>query len=470
MTTEIQRIAAGAAAHLARGMASTRWTPLPHQVPPDGDFKGWLLLAGRGAGKTDACAEYMVNHVKGPPCLSGPSPHWMGIIAPTLGDAATSCFSGPSGIRAHDPTASMVTTKGGTVVRWPNGSEAKLFGAHTEEETDRLRSGGNRCLFWLEELASWRYMEDAWAQMRFGLRVGPRPHWIGSTTPKTRPLIKKFHAGHYRGVVVTQGVSMYQNPHLDEDVRTALEEEYGGTMLGRQELLGLLIEEDENALWSRAVIDASRTSPRKVPILGRISVGVDPSGGAGEQGIVVVGKTKLRLAPLVLPDDIYPDGVPRPSTRPRHLGYVLDDRTVTMKPEGWGRAAVRAALDWEADEIFVEINYGGDMCVSTLNTAMQTEGVDIPVRTVRATRGKAIRAQPVSALSYGGAWSHAGTFESLEDQMTSWSPEANWSPDRLDGSVWNAHGLKLVSTASAGTGSFGGRAAKRTIAVPGRRV
>lgn len=328
----------------------------------------------------------------------------------------------------------------------------------------------SNCLFWLEEIAAWRYMQEAWNQMRFGLRIGPNPHWIGSTTPKTRPLIKKIHSGHYRGVVVTQGVSMYQNPHLDEDVRTALEEEYGGTMIGRQELLGLLIDEDENALWSRAVIDASRISARKVPNLGRISVGVDPSGGAGEQGIVVVGKSKERLSPLVLPDEVYPDGVPQPSIKPRHLGYVLDDRTVTMKPEGWGRAAVKAAVDWEADEIFVEINYGGDMCVSTIRSAMETMGVTIPIRTVRATRGKAIRAQPVSALSYGGAWLHAGTFEHLEDQMTTWSPEADWSPDRLDGSVWNAHGLRLVGTTPMGTGSFGAKAATRTIAPTGRRI
>lgn len=174
----------------ARTLTEPRWTPLSYQVPPPGDWYGWLLLAGRGAGKTDACAAYVHDHVYGPPCMPGPIPHWIGIIAPTLGDAATSCITGPSGLLKHSPEARMVTVAGGTVVRWPNGSEAKLFGANTEPDTERLRSGGNRCLAWLEEMAAWRYLDQAWAQMRFGLRTGPRPHWIASTTPKPRPLIK----------------------------------------------------------------------------------------------------------------------------------------------------------------------------------------------------------------------------------------------------------------------------------------
>lgn len=325
----------------------------------------------------------------------------------------------------------------------------------------------SNCLFWLEELAAWRYMEEAWAQMRFGLRVGPHPHWIGSTTPKTRPLIRRLNEGKVPGVVVTRG-SMYDNPHLRPEIRAALEEEYAGTPMGRQELLGLLIEEDENALWTRAVIDASRVPPTGVPDLGRISVGVDPSGGAGEQGIVVVGKSRAKLEPVRMPADALPEGTPKQILTPRYRGFVLADRTVHMKPEGWGRAAVRAAVEWDADEIFVEVNYGGDMCLSTIGSVLEAEGLSIPIRSVRATRGKAIRAQPVSALTFQGAWSHAGEFEELEDQMTSWTPESDWSPDRLDGSVWNAHGLKLVGPHLRGSGSFGGSMATKQI-LPSRR-
>lgn len=461
MSTYAQRLAQGAADQLRiYGEQAGRWSPLRHQIPPPPGFYGWLLMAGRGAGKTDACANYMVEHVKGPPCLPGPHPHWMGIIAPTLGDAATSCFSGPSGISAHDPSAKMINTTGGTVIRWPNGSEAKLFGAHTEEDTQRLRSGGNRCLQWLEELAAWRYLDMAWAQMRFGLRAGPRPHWIGSTTPKLRPLIKKLDADKIRNVVVSRA-AMYDNPHLPEDIRTALEEEYGGTELGRQELLGQLIDEVEGALWKHRILDAARVAADMVPDLSKISVGVDPSGGAGEQGIIVAGKSKIHLPPSEMPVD--PEIIIPSSTKPNYHGYVLDDRTVHLGPDGWGRAAVKAAVDWQADEILVETNYGGAMCVSTIRSAAEHMGISIPIRIVTATRGKAVRAQPVSAITSQGRWHHAGVFEELEDQMTTWTEDSGYSPDRLDAAVWDAWGLKLAHVASSGMGRLPGKAASQNI-------
>jgi phage terminase large subunit-like protein len=384
----------------------------------------------------------------------------MGIIAPTKEDAATSCFQGPSGISAHDPTARLVTKPGGTVVIWPNGSEAKLFGAYTEEDTERLRSGGNRCLQWLEELAAWRYLDLGWAQMRFGLRSGPRPHWIGSTTPKLRPLIKKLDRGDIGNVVISRA-AMYDNPHLPESIRQALEDEYGGTELGRQELLGQLIEEVEGALWKHSVIDAARVGPDGLPDLSRIVVGVDPSGGAGEQGIIVAGKSKLALPSTVMPGQ---SGFVVPvSPRPQVQGYVLDDRTVHTHPDGWGRAAVRAARDWDADEILVEVNYGGDMAMEVIRSAAEQLGLPIPIRKLTATRGKAVRAQPVSALTAQGRWHHAGTFEELEDQMCTWTEDLGWSPDRLDGAVWDAHGLKLAHLTGAGQGSSGAQAAQQNI-------
>lgn len=436
---------------------------MPHQIPPDPGFYGWILLAGRGAGKTDACARYMADHVKGPPCLSGPNPHWMGIIAPTQGDAATSCFSGPSGIRAHDPTAKMVTTVGGTVIRWPNGSEAKLFGANSEEDTNRLRSGGNRCLQWLEEMAAWRYLDATYAQMRFGLRSGPNPHWIGSTTPKPRALIKKFDKQEDPRIVVSRA-SMYDNPHLPEDIKQALLDTYAGTSLGAQELMGLIVDQVEGALWQRALLDAARVRPAEVPDLSRIVVGVDPSGGAGEQGIVVSGRSRDLWMPSVMPpqDGIVPV-VPRPQTQ----GYVLADVTCQLPPDGWGRRAVQAAVDHEADEILVETNYGGDMALSTVRSAADAMGIPIPVRKITATRGKVVRAQPVSALSSQGRWHLAGEFEELEDQLCTWTDDLDWSPDRLDAMVWDAHGLKLAGLKGAGTGSLGSAAAHRQVAGPG---
>lgn len=447
-TDDRAAIAQRAAAMLGARIETPRWTPLPHQIPPPGNWAGWALVAGRGAGKTDACASYIDAHVNGPPCLSGPVPHWIGIIAPTLGDAATSCFAGPSGIRTHSPGAKLTNGPGGLTVKWPNGSEAKLFGAHTPEDVERLRSGGNRCAVWAEELAAWRYLDAAWDHMRFGLRVGPRPHWVASTTPKPKPLIKRLVAGEERNAVVTTA-STYDNPHLEQHIRDALEETYGGTQLGQQELMGVLMDQDENALWTRSMLDAARVRAADMPDLVRIAVGVDPSGGAGEQGIVVVGKSGL-----ILPGD---------GGRPQHHGYVLDDRTCKLPPDGWGRRAVQAAVDWEADEILCETNYGGAMAVATIRTAADALGVNIPIRTVTATRGKAVRAQPVAALTAQGRWHHAGVFPQLEEQLVTWYPEIGWSPDRLDAMVWPAWQLKLVRAVSSGQGSLGGDLARRQI-------
>jgi phage terminase large subunit-like protein len=444
---EVRRTAAALLA--ARIGAPSRWRPLPHQVPPPGNWYGWLLMAGRGAGKTDACAEYVREHVAGPPCLPGPTPHWVGIIAPTQGDAVKACVLGPSGIKAHDPSAvGPVTTAGGTVVRWPNGSVAYLYGANGPEDVERMRAAGNTCLNWLEEFAAWRYLDATWDQMRFGLRSGPRPHWIASTTPKPKPLIKKLASGGIPNVA-TSYATMYDNPHLEQGVKDALEDAYAGTQIGAQELYGRLLEEDENALWKREQIEAARVPSDLVPDLIKVTVGVDPSGGAGEQGIVVAGKSGL----------IRPEG----GGRSLHHGYVLADETVHLPPDGWGRRAVQAAVDWEADDIAVEINYGGDQAVAVIAAAAQKLGVNIPVRQVRATRGKAVRAQPVAALTAQGRWHHAGVFDALEDQLTSWYPELGWSPDRLDAMVWTAWHTRLVGTVVSGQGRFGGALAGRKI-------
>lgn len=448
MTTEDRAAIAQRAAALLNAQLQPRWQPQPHQIPPDGNWTGWLLMAGRGAGKSKACAEYVRQHVNGPPCLPGPVPHWISIIAPTLGDGVTSMYEGPGGIRNADPGARLVQAPGGTVIRWPNGSQAKLFGSHSPEDVERLRAGGNSCLAVLEEFAAWRYMEQAYDQLRFGLRSGPRPHWIAATTPKPRPLLKRMLAGEIPGVVHTHA-TMYDNPYLEQTVKDALEDTYAGTDIGAQELQGRLIDEVAAALWKRATIEQHRVRPGDVPDLARITVGVDPSGGAGEQGIVVAGKSGL-----VLPGD---------GGRPQHHGYVLDDRTCNLPPDGWGRRAVQAAIDWEADDIAVEVNYGAAMAVSVISTAAAAMGVDIPIRQLTASRGKRVRAEPVSALTAQGLWHHAGTFPELEDQLTTWYPELGWSPDRLDAMVWTTWHLKLVGISVRGVGSLGGDLARKQI-------
>lgn len=466
--SDVARAAAKALEQLA--LRPPAWKPLPHQVPPPGEWVGWLLNAGRGSGKTDAVSEYVTQHVKGPACLPGPVPHWIAIIAPTLGDAVTSCYAGPSGLRAHDPGAKLVQSAGGTIVRWPNGSEAKLFGAQHPEDVERLRAGGNRCLAWLEELAAWRYLQACWEQMRFGLRVGPRPHWVASTTPKPRPLIKKLVKETPPGVVVTRATTD-DNPHLLATIREALFDEYGGAQVGRQELYADLLEEDRDALWRRDSLDRYRLVAAPDHRV-RTVVGVDPSGGAGEQGILVVAK----VAPESLDDllqraDAYPGGPrpprPRPGGRPIFHGVVLDDRTCCLSPHGWGRRAVQAAIDWDASEIVVERNFGGAMASSTILDACDGLGVTIPVKEVVASRGKRVRAEPVSALSERGRWHMAGNFAELEDQLCTWTPESDYSPDRLDAMVWPAWHMRLVSTSSRGSGHLATGIA--SISVTGER-
>lgn len=306
----------------------------------------------------------------------------------------------------------------------------------------------SNCCAWLEELAAWRQLDECWDHMRFGLRSGPRPHWVASTTPKPRPLIERLHSGAVGNVALTHA-SYRDNPHISADIKAALEETYAGTQLGRQELYGELISEDENALWTRAMIDNARVRPDEVPDLIRTTVGVDPSGGRGEQGIVVAGKSGL-----VIPGD---------GGRPQAHGYVLDDRTCHLPPDGWGRRAVQAAIDWEADDLVVETNYGGAMAVAVLRSAAEALGVNIPIRTVTATRGKAVRAHPVSAMTAQGRWHMAGTFPELETQMTTWFPEIGWSPDRVDAMVWTPWHMKLVRAGGSGVGSFGASDARVNI-------
>lgn len=440
---ELKAILRGFTQSIEEQILRPPWKPLPHQIPPEGDWYGWLMMAGRGSGKTDSASHYITEHVKGPACMAGPTPHFMGFIGPTQGDMVTTAWAGPSGIRAHDPSASLLPSNaGGMVIRWPNGSEAKIFGASSPEDVERLRAGGNRCFYWLEELAAWRHLADCWDQMRFGLRIGRRPHWMGTTTPKPRDLIRKLDKGEIANVVVSRATT-YDNPHLPQHIRDALEESYAGTALGAQELHGRIVDQDENALWTREVIERNRLVPEMMPLMKRITVGVDPSGGRGEQGIVVVGKTLQ-------------DTIIEGKKRVLPVGFTLADATCHLPPAGWGKRAVMTAVEYDADDICVEINFGGDMAVDTIRTAATNLGVSIPIKIVRASRGKRVRAEPVSALYEQNRWHHVGEFEALEDQLCTWYPELDWSPDRLDANVWGGHHLKIVAQTSSTSGSFGG--------------
>lgn len=408
------------------GMRHRRWEPMPHQVAPDPDdpdWLVWLLTGGRGTGKTDACAHHMDEHARGPACFPGvPGGHRMSIIGPTLGDTSDACVNGPSGLKVHNPAVREITRKGGTFVTWPNGAEAKLFGAYTKQDVERLRAGGNRCFVWAEELAAWRYLRASWNHMVLGLRLGPHPRVVASTTPKNRPqFVKILRAAT---TVVSHGRTA-DNPHLAPQVRQRYEDTYGGTRLGRQELEGELLEDVEGSLWTDDQIETVRVAVEDAPAkYRRIVVAVDPSWGTtnDECGIIVAGKGW---------DD---------------RCYVLDDASVRGGPEMWANRAAEAYHAWQADALLAEQNFQGEQVKLAMKQVQHPKGAP-PFRLVNASRGKQLRAEPVVMLYeqtvtaiQGGTGKprihHVGRLPLLEHQMTHWVPnEPPEDDDDADGEV-----------------------------------
>ena len=387
-----------------------------HQIPPKGDWSQWVMLGGRGSGKTDAGAHYVDQHAMSEPCIDGPVPHRIAIAAPTLGDARLTCVKGDSGILRHRPEARFVQMDGEVI--WPNGSLGRIFGAFTPEDVERWR-GPQHCLVWADELAAWRYLRDCWDNMRFGLRLGVKPRVIVTTTGKPKPFLKELLKR--KDTAVTRA-STKMNPHLHQDVRAALYDLYQGTRLARQELEGDIVEDVTGAYWNRAMLEqARRDAP---PSFRRIVVAIDPAvtsrTDSDETGIIVVA--------------LGSDG----------HGYVLEDCTMKGQPQEWAAQAVIAYHRWKADRIVAEANQGGDMVRLTIETVDR----NVPVKLVHATQGKRIRAEPVAALYEQGRVRHltGADLALLEDQMCSWSAaEGEDSPDRVDALVWGITELMLGS-------------------------
>jgi phage terminase large subunit-like protein len=403
---KLERLETLRALQVAKATGRPAWKPEPYQVAPDGRWYLWILLAGRGAGKSSACAAYFDRFMRQNAGARG------SIIAPTLGDAAESCLYGPWGLLAHNPLVRVRARLGGTRLFWPNGSEAIIFGAHSRDDVERQRAGGNRDVVWAEELAAWRYLKETWENMELGLRESEWPHIVASTTPKTRPFLRTLLADPE--TVVTRATT-FDNPHLPEAQRERQRQRWAGSRWERQELYGEFIEDVEGALWTFETLTAVRVD--EAPDMARVIVGVDPSGGDedgnDEQGIVVAGKGV---------DGDY---------------YVLSDRSCKLSPDGWGKRAVAAGVEFRADRIVCESNFGGDMVVANVKVAATALDVEVAVKKISASRGKAARAEPIAALYEQGRVHHVGTdMEALESQLRGWTPDSGWSPDRLDACVW----------------------------------
>lgn len=365
------------------------------QLPPTGEWQAWLILAGRGWGKTRTAAEWV--HYR-----ATTAKRRLTIAAPTAADLRDICVEGESGLKTMHPEIVYEPSK--RRLTWPNGSVATLVSA---DEPERFR-GLQHDTVWFDELAASRYQAEAWDQILFGLRRGDDPRALVTTTPRPTKLIRALAADSRN--TVTRGRTADNAANLAPQFLEAITSRYGGTRLGRQELDGEILLDTPGALWSWATLDAARTPA--APELRRVVVGVDPAVSSNpdsdETGIVVAG--------------IGADG----------LYYVLEDASLRASPDGWARAAVAAFDRHQADRVVIETNQGGEMALSTLRTVRP----HLPVEPVHASRGKLTRAEPIAALYEQGRVRHLPGLEPLEEQLTGWSPAEGYSPDRLDAVVW----------------------------------
>lgn len=398
------------------------------------DWQIWLILAGRGWGKTRTGAEDVIKFaLENPGCR-------IALVAPTYSDGRDTMVEGESGILALLPS-SLVDDWNRSIgeLVLVNGSRMKIF---TSEKPERLR-GPQHHRAWADELAAWEYLQDTWDMMMFGLRLGENPQVIITTTPKPLKFLRELRKraeDPKRGVIITSG-SMYENAkNLARAALQELKEAYEGSRLGRQELRGEILDDVEGALWQQHDIDDYRIPDYLIPepfdVMGRTVVGVDPAvsskATSNETGIVVVAKTR-GTCPFC-----------HKATGAHAL--VLDDRSKKGTPLEWGMAVVKAYDDWKVDRIVVEKNQGGDLVISNLRTIRD----GLSIQDVTATRGKVLRAEPVAALYQQGKVHHIGhALGDLEEQLTTWDPEGkegkDESPDRLDALVWALTKLMVPS-------------------------
>nr|WP_229426525.1 terminase family protein [Microvirga alba] len=376
----------------------------------------WLMLGGRGAGKTRTGAEWVRGVALGEPDFAEPALRRIALIGETFSDARNVMVEGPAGIlsihaRHERPTWSPSLRK----LEWPNGAVAQVFSA---EDPDSLR-GPQFEAAWADELAKWRHVEETWDMLQFGLRLGAHPRQMVTTTPRPIPLLKRFLEDPM--VAVSRARTSDNAANLAPVFLDAVVGRYAGTRLGRQELDGEMIEDRPDALWTRDVIERNRIE--SAPPLMRIVVAVDPPASSSKRadacGIVAAGVD---------------DG---------GTAYVLEDVTASgLKPPEWAAKAVALYRRLQADALIVETNQGGEMATGVIREVDPS----VPVVSVRATRGKYLRAEPVSVLYAQGRVRHVGALPALEDELCDFGPgglTSGRSPDRMDALVWALTDLML---------------------------
>ncbi|MFN3145833.1 MAG: DNA-packaging protein [Paracoccaceae bacterium] len=398
---------------------------LPHQLPPEGAWRSWVVMGGRGAGKTRAGAEWIRAEVEGARPADPGRARRVALVAETLDQAREVMVFGESGIMASSPPdrrPEWQATRRRLV--WPNGAEAQIFSAR---EPEALR-GPQFDAAWADELAKWRDGQAAWDMLQFGLRLGEAPRQVVTTTPRNVGVLKSLLT--QSNTVLTHAPTEANRANLAASFLEEIRARYDGTRLGRQELDGALLEDAEGALWTLAMLEAAREL--RVPELSRVVVAVDPpaTGHAGSDacGIVVVGACT--------------EGAPQD-----WRAVVLEDASVAAaSPQRWAEAALDAMARHGADRLVAEVNQGGDMVEAVIR---QVDPL-VPLSKVRATRGKTARAEPVAALYEQGRVAHARGLAALEDQMcrmTRQGFDGAGSPDRVDALVWALTDLMIAPAA-----------------------
>ncbi len=371
----------------------------PKQLPPDWAWYVWLILSGRGFGKTRTGNEMVIRWAKegfSPIALVGETKADVRDVMIEAGDSSILRISPPWFRPEYEPSKRRLI--------WPNGVIAV---AYSGDEPDQLR-GPHHAKALVDELAKFKYPQDAWDNLEFGLQAGANPQVVVTTTPRPIKIIKTLKQD--KSTAVTTGHTMENRANLAPPFLKRILERYEGTRLGRQELAGEILEDNPGALWQRAMIDQYRVTAN--PDLIRVVIGVDPPGGATECGIVAAGDAG--------------NG---------HY-YVLDDRSLQDTPDKWAEAVLTGYNRNRADAIIGEANFGGDMVENTIKQAARTRNLVYRYKAVQASRGKAVRAEPIVALYEQGRVHHVGNFPLLEDEMTEWVPGESDSPNRVDALVW----------------------------------
>lgn len=373
------------------------------QKLPQGNWQTWMISAGRGFGKTRTGAETVREWKENSPIIH--------LVGATAGDVRDIMVEGESGILSispkwdkpkYEPSKRRLT--------WDNGARALLFSA---DEPDRLR--GPQCYkAWADELAAWRY-PDAWDQLQFGLRLGNNPQCVVTTTPRPTKIIKELIKD--KTTVLTTGSSYENKANLADAFFDKIIKKYEGTTLGRQELYAEILEDIDGALWKMATIEKWRVF--KQPEFKKIYVSIDPSGtstqSSDEAGIIGCGLGS---------DD---------------RGYIIEDDSRIMAPNDWAKSGILMYNSLQANAIVAEVNQGWDM----VKTIIHNLNPNIPVIPVTARKGKWLRAEPVQMLYQQGRVSHIGNFPKLEEEMTTWTDDSDWSPNRMDAMVHGITSLML---------------------------